>query len=172
MMALLVTSFSLLFIYRTIKINKVCSCSSTFCEFSSENSSISEYSLESNGSKQTLTKCKVSLCELSTDQDNCHSPQIFRHSLLLMLMCCSMIAGLTLPLWRLLTQQLETDIPSLIAPHAHVLLYDCRPHTALVALAYSTAANRYRGLQGDAGTQHGLVHWAGLVGVLYFHSGL
>jgi len=108
-MALLVTSFSLLFIYRTIKINKVCSCSSTFCEFSSENSSISEYSLESNGSKQTLTKCKVSLCELSTDQDNCHSPQIFRHSLLLMLMCCSMIAGLTLPLWRLLTQQLETD---------------------------------------------------------------
>jgi len=107
MMALLVTSFSLLFIYRTIKISKFCSCSSTFCR--SENSSISEYSLETNGSKQTLTKCRVSFCELSTDQDNFHSPQIFRHSLLLMLMCCSMIAGLTLPMWRLLTQQLHTD---------------------------------------------------------------
>jgi len=111
MLALLVTSFSLLFIYRTIKINKLCSCNSTFCELRSETSSISEYSVESIGSKETLTKCQVSPClgNTTTDHNNLYSPQIFRHSLLLMLMCCSMVAGLTLPLWRLATQQLQTD---------------------------------------------------------------
>jgi len=37
------------------------------------------------------------------------SPQLFRHLLLLMLMCCSMVAGLTLPLWRLAANLLQTD---------------------------------------------------------------
>jgi len=107
MLALLLTSSSLLFIYRNMNINKLCSCKSTSCDLRSETSSISEYSVESAGSKTELTK--VSVCQLNSDQDKFHSPQIFRHSLLLMLMCCSMVAGLTLPLWRLATQLLQTD---------------------------------------------------------------
>ena len=38
-----------------------------------------------------------------------HFPQVFRHSLLLLLMMTSMIADLTLPVWSLATQSLHTN---------------------------------------------------------------
>ena len=38
-----------------------------------------------------------------------HFPQIFRHSLLLLLMISSMIADLTLPVWSLATHSLHTN---------------------------------------------------------------
>ena len=38
-----------------------------------------------------------------------HFPQVFRHSLLLLLMTTSMIADLTLPVWSLATQSLHTN---------------------------------------------------------------
>jgi len=103
---LLITSSCLLFIYRHQRKYGICSCNSTSCQLASETSSVSETSLESNSSTQELTITKSSVCPMSK---GIPSPQLFRHLLLLMLMCCSMVAGLTLPLWRLAANLLQTD---------------------------------------------------------------
>ena len=73
----------------------ICSCNSTSCQLASETSSVSETSLESNSSTQELTITKSSVCPMSK---GIPSPQLFRHLLLLMLMCCSMVAGKSFPI--------------------------------------------------------------------------
>jgi len=54
-------------------------------------------------------EAEMKMTQKSAQHSKSYTPQIFRHSLLLMLMCCSMIAGVTIPLWRLSTTAQDTD---------------------------------------------------------------
>eukprot|EP00092_Neocalanus_flemingeri_P102650 GFUD01131306.1.p1 GENE.GFUD01131306.1~~GFUD01131306.1.p1 ORF type:complete len:575 (+),score=52.98 GFUD01131306.1:32-1726(+) len=93
LLSLLVTSTALALIHRLKRIKAGKSnLSSEDSELESSHSKISDQTSDSQISDQTS-----------------NSQQIFRHSLLLMVMCCSMVAGVTLPLWRLSTKHLATD---------------------------------------------------------------